>query len=179
MPDRLRAFTSCSRCTDYAAGVHFFLDDYRFEWAWSDPLRYVDMLRRFKCVLTPDFSCYVDMPEPMQRWNVYRGRAVGRIWQMQGLNVIPTLTWGFENSYSFCFDGIPTGSVVALSTVGLMRGKDGQRLFADGAGEAARRLKPSAILAYGEPMEFDDAEASVIWYQSDTALRFKAMKERK
>ncbi|MDR1183740.1 MAG: DUF4417 domain-containing protein, partial [Coriobacteriales bacterium] len=159
IPDRLRTFTSCARCTDHAAGVHFFLDDYRFEWAWSDPLRYVDMLRRFECVLTPDFSCYVDMPEPMQRWNVYRGRAVGRIWQKHGLNVIPTLTWGFEDTYGFCFDGIPTGSVVALSTVGLMRGRDAQRLFVDGASEAARRLEPSALLAYGKQLDFDAAGA--------------------
>ena len=84
-PERLRAFTSCPRCTDPKAGVHFFLDDYRFEGTWSDPVRYVPMLSRFACALTPDFSCYLDMPEPMQRWNVYRGRAVGRMWQDAGL----------------------------------------------------------------------------------------------
>ena len=77
VPERLRAFTSCARATDLKAGVHFFLDDYRFEATWSDPERYASMLSRFACVLTPDFSCYLDMPEPMQRWNVYRGRAVG------------------------------------------------------------------------------------------------------
>ena len=88
VPERLRAFTSCARATDLKAGVHFFLDDYRFEATWSDPERYASMLSRFACVLTPDFSCYLDMPEPMQRWNVYRGRAVGRAWQDMGLCVV-------------------------------------------------------------------------------------------
>lgn len=89
IPERLIAFTSCKRRSDERAGIHFFLDDCRFEWCWSDPMRYVPMLRRFACVFTPDFSVYVDMAMPQQLYNVYRGRTVGRIWQKAGLNVVP------------------------------------------------------------------------------------------
>lgn len=136
LSERLRAFTSCARCSDPKAGVHFFLDDYRFEAVWGDPLRYAPMLSRFACALTPDFSCYLDMPEPMQRWNVYRGRAVGRVWQDAGLRVVPTLTWGEPDTYAFCFEGLPRGSAVALSTVGLMDCR--------GRGSARTAREPSA-----------------------------------
>lgn len=176
-PERLRAFTSCPRCSDPSAGVHFFLDDYRFEGTWSDPMRYVDMLSRFACVLTPDFSCYLDMPEPMQRWNVYRGRAVGRAWQDAGLAVVPTLTWGEPGTYTFAFEGIPKGSTVALSTVGLMDCADGVELFRSGAAEAARRLRPSVVLAYGKRCCFDAHGADVVWYESEMQRRFADMRE--
>ncbi|WP_417142335.1 DUF4417 domain-containing protein [Raoultibacter massiliensis] len=178
-PRRLRAFTSCPRCSDGAAGVHFFLDDYRFEGVWSDPVRYVPMLSRFGCVLTPDFSCYLDMPEPMQRWNVYRSRAVGRIWQDAGLRVVPALTWGDPGTYAFCFDGVPRGSTVALSTVGLMDCAEGIGLFRNGAEEAARRLRPSRVLAYGRECGFDACGAEVLWYGSEMQSRFDAIRERK
>ncbi|MEG0791963.1 MAG: DUF4417 domain-containing protein [Gordonibacter sp.] len=178
-PKRLRAFTSCARCTDERAGVHFFLDDYRFEGTWSNPERYAPMLSRFTCVLTPDFSCYLDMPEPMQRWNVYRGRTVGRAWQDAGLCVVPTLTWGEPNTYAFAFEGIPTGSTVALSTVGLMDCAEGVDLFQQGAAEATRRLHPSVVLAYGKPCDFDAHGATVHWYESEMQTRFEGMRQAK
>ncbi len=179
VPERLRAFTSCARATDPAAGVHFFLDDYRFEGTWSDPERYAPMLSRFGCALTPDFSCYLDMPEPMQRWNVYRGRAVGRIWQDMGLAVVPTLTWGEPGTYAFCFEGVPKGSAVALSTVGLMDCEEGRELFRRGAAEATRRLRPSVVLAYGRRCDFDAHGARVVWYESEMQARFDDLRRQK
>lgn len=52
-------------------GCHFFIDDYQFERLWQRPERYLDVLRGYDCVLTPDFSLYMDMPDPMQQWNRY------------------------------------------------------------------------------------------------------------
>ena len=179
VPERLRAFTSCARATDLKAGVHFFLDDYRFEATWSDPERYASMLSRFACVLTPDFSCYLDMPEPMQRWNVYRGRAVGRAWQDMGLCVVPTLTWGEPNTYHFAFEGIPQGSTVALSAVGLMDCGEGIELFQNGAAEATRRLRPSVVLAYGRRCDFDAGGARGVWYESEMQKRFDRIRDDK
>lgn len=175
---RLRAFTSCPRCTDYAAGVHFFLDDYRFEGTWSDPMRYVEMLARFAFACTPDFSCYLDMPEPMQRWNVYRGRAVGRAWQDAGLLVVPTITWAQPSTFGFCFEGIPAHSTIALSTVGLMNCREGVELFREGADEACKRLMPIRVIAYGKPCGFDANGAEVVWFRSEMQERFESIKAK-
>lgn len=54
--------------------VHFFLDDYQFTRVWTDPDRYVSILQRFKYVLTPDFSLYMDFPKALQIYNHYRNR---------------------------------------------------------------------------------------------------------
>lgn len=56
---------------------HFFIDDYQFERVWARPAAYLECLRGFDCVLTPDFSLYLDMPDAMQRWNRYRSQALG------------------------------------------------------------------------------------------------------
>lgn len=48
-------------------GIHFFIDDYQFQRVWNQPDRYIAPLKRFQCVLTPDFSTYMDMPEATKR----------------------------------------------------------------------------------------------------------------
>lgn len=41
--------------------VHFFLYDYKFEKIWDSPDNYVEKLRQYKGVLSPDFSMYLEM----------------------------------------------------------------------------------------------------------------------
>ena len=43
-------------------GVHFFIDDYQFERLWNDPEKYIEKLKQYAVVATPDFSPYGDMP---------------------------------------------------------------------------------------------------------------------
>lgn len=53
-----------------------FIDDYQFERIWNTPERYVNVLKQYDCVLTPDFSLYMDMPRAMKVWNIYRSRSI-------------------------------------------------------------------------------------------------------
>ena len=143
-------------------GVHFYLDDYQFERVWTSPKRYVNLLRQYACVLSPDFSLYVDMPLAMQVWNTYRSRLLGQYWQDNGINVIPTVSWSDERSYSFCFDGLPCRSVISVSTRGCVRQAEPRKLWQAGMAEAVRRLTPTKILIYGSKIEFDSGGAEVI-----------------
>lgn len=152
-------------------GCHFFIDDYQFERCWNDPRASIGWLKPYDCVLTPDFSLYMDMPLPMQRWNVYRSRALGLIWQREGMAVVPTLSWSTPSSYDFCFDGVPKGSTVAVSTVGVMGDADALAVWRDGMAEAMDRLAPARVLFYGRRPEFDFGEAEVIVYGNATTER--------
>ena len=122
-------------------GCHFFIDDYQFERLWQRPAHYLDVLRPYQCVLTPDFSLYMDMPDAMQQWNRYR-------------------------SYKFCFKGIPRHSTVATSTVGVARDKEAQEVWNDGMREAMRRLEPSRVLLYGKNVGFDFGGCEVVEYEA-------------
>lgn len=129
--------------------VHFFLDDYRFTALWSYPDRYVEMLKRFKYVLAPDFSLYTDFPKALQIYNHYRKHWLGAYWQMNGINVIPTIGWSDKESFEWCFDGEPRNSVVAVSSVGTQKSKESKQKFLDGYMEMVKRLEPTQIIFYG------------------------------
>lgn len=130
--------------------IHFFLDDYRFERVWNRPYKALSFLKAYPLVLTPDFSLYHDWPLTLQLWNTYRSRWCGCFWQTQGLTVIPTVSWGTEESYPFCFTGIPRRSVVAVSVVGVdLRQPLAHHLFVSGYQEMVRQLEPVQLLSYG------------------------------
>lgn len=149
--------------SQHCYGVHFYLDDYQFERVWISPKRYINLLQQYSCVLSPDFSLYTDMPIAMQVWNTYRSRLLGQYWQDNGINVIPTVSWSDERSYSFCFDGLPSRSVISVSTRGCVRQAETRKLWQAGMAETIRRLEPTKILIYGSKIEFDHGDAEVVW----------------
>ncbi len=59
-------FNYAARCQDRInTGIHFFLDDYQFQRLWVMPDYYIPMLKQFKCVMTPDYSIYALVLEPV------------------------------------------------------------------------------------------------------------------
>ncbi len=153
IPDWLVAYRARVRSPKFdfnRAAVHFFLDDYRFETVWARPLRALEHLSKYRILLTPDFSLYADWPLVMQQWNVYRSRWCGRYWQELGYQVIPTVSWSIPESFTFCFEGLPRNSLVAVSALGVNVGEPAQReRFMDGFHEMVERVAPSEVLAFG------------------------------
>lgn len=131
-------------------GVHFFIDDYQFVRVWKQPDVYLGMLRRFQAVCTPDFSTYTDFPKAIQIYNHYRKHWLGAYWQMNGIRVVPTISWAGPDSYEWCFDGEPEGYTVAVSSVGTQNNRETRQLFLDGYREMLTRLQPSKIIMYGQ-----------------------------
>lgn len=130
-------------------GVHFFVDDYQFNRVWTNPNVYVPLLQKFQAVCTPDFSPYADFPKAIQLYNHYRKHWLGAYWQLQGITVIPTITWSDKSTLEWCFDGEPEGGVVALSSLGMARTKESKRWFLDGYEQMMGRLHPTKILWKG------------------------------
>ena len=64
--------------------VHFFLYDYRFERVWKNPDNDIEKLSRYRAVLSPDFSMYLEMAPVMQIYNVFRNRWCGAYWASKG-----------------------------------------------------------------------------------------------
>ena len=44
------------------SGVHFFVDDYRFQHIYDHPQKSLHKFSQYKFLLTPDYSLYADMP---------------------------------------------------------------------------------------------------------------------
>lgn len=161
MPDELLGFNYATGSDEYEKGVHFFIDDYQFERLWRQPKKYFEILSRFDCMLTPDYSLYLDMPMAMKIWNVYRARMLGQMAQDRGIKVIPTLMYAEPDTYQFCFDGLPRHSTYATSTVGVIRDEEAKTIWIEGMNAAIERLEPKNLLIYGSPIEFDYGSINV------------------
>lgn len=148
--DNWISFNYARGCEDPGQhGIHFFIDDYQFMRVWKNPDAYLEMLKKFQAVCTPDFSTYTDFPKAIQIYNHYRKHWLGAYWQENGIKVIPTISWSDEQSFEWCFDGEPVGGMVAVSSVGTQANKETARLFDAGYTEMMRRLKPSHVIMYG------------------------------
>lgn len=142
---------SCRRCDN--KGVHFFIDDYQFERVWQKPDMYIQRLREFACVCSPDFSPYSDFPRAIQIYNHYRKHWLAAYWQEHGITVIPTITWSSPDTLDFIFDGEPVGGIVALSSVGMFDTKEHTRWFMEGYHAMMDLLEPTAIYWKGKVPE--------------------------
>lgn len=129
--------------------VTFFTADYRFEQLWTSPSRFLGYMTPKHVSLTPDFSLYTDHPRAVHLWNIFRSRWLGAYWQRSGLQIVPTVTWADLKSYDYCFLGLPSEAVLAVSTVGVLRRKATVLLWAQGYAEMVRRLRPVQVICSG------------------------------
>ena len=147
-------------------GIHFFNHDYQFERIWTYPDRYLEIVKRWGCMLSPDFSTYLDMMPPQQFYNCYRSRLIGAYYQAQGVKVIPTLQWSSPRSLDYCFKGLQDRGTYAGSTVGISRDKWGRELCICGLTEAVKRLNPETLIVYGKEIDFDFQNTKVVFIKN-------------
>lgn len=138
-------------------GVHFFVDDCRFEDIYRHPQKTLEKFSQYAFVLTPDYSTYADMDPWRQIESIAHSRWCGAFWQEHGLVVIPTVTWSTPFSYRYCFDGIEKGSIVAVGMVGCKRKKSN---FMRGYNTMLDKIQPSAVICFGSP--FAEMQGNII-----------------
>ena len=173
IPSKLIGFNYAKTSKEKNVGIHFYLDDYQFERLWNNPEEYVDILKQYECILSPDFSLYMDMPMPMKIWNIYRSRLIGQYYQSQGIKVIPTLSWAEEETFEFCFEGIPKGSIVSISTIGVKKNKEALKIWQEGMDAMIQEIQPSTILVYGGKLDYNYGNIQVKYYENKVTEKFK------
>ena len=135
----------------------YMIDSYWFEGIYRNPERSLRKLSQYAFLLTPDYSTYADMNPWRQIESVAHSRWCGAYWQSKGLTVIPTISWSTPGSYSYCFDGIPDGAVVAVGMIGCKRNKIG---FMRGYNTMIEKISPKAIICFGTP--FPEMQGHII-----------------
>lgn len=141
-------FDCIGKTTNRNQWIHFYIDDYKFERIWNNLDKYVQTFKKFCGIIGPDFSVYTDMPLAQQIWNLYRNRAISHYLQENDVDVIPNIQWGTEDSYSYCFDGIPTGGTVAISTNGCINDRLDRYYFQKGLEKMLEVINPSTVVNY-------------------------------
>ena len=178
VPSDLIGFNYAKTSKEKKCGIHFFLDDYQFERVWNDPEKYIDVLKEYECILSPDFSLYMDMTMPIKIWNVYRSRQIGAFYQSRGIKVIPTISWAEKETFKFCFQGIPKGSVVAVSTIGVKEHEEALQVWKDGMEEMIKQIEPETIIVYGGKLDFDYGKIKVVYFENKVTEKWSGKEDK-
>lgn len=146
------------RYTDnHKEALMFYEHDIRFRDLLTGVDEFLDELKRFPAIISPDCSLYRDMPLVLQMTNVYLNRQIGHYLHAQGCNVIPNVRWGDERSYKrilpdelpFAFLGIPKRSIISIGTYGCCKSKEDKHHLKEGLKAMLHELEPEVVLVYG------------------------------
>ena len=174
IPEKVVTFSKAmsKAWNDFDCWVVFYEYDRDFERLWNKPKKYLNKLKKFKGVISPDFSLYRDMPLVMQMWNTYRGRALAAWLQSSGVEIIPNIRFGDERTFSFCFDGIEENKTVAVGTHGCIKRNQDNLYFKVGLARMVNRLSPETIIVYGSAPDsifkpYRDMGINIIAFESE------------
>ena len=129
--------------------LHFYMHDKDFSNFLQHPEKYLDEVKEFGGIVSPDPSLYTNMPLAVQLYNSFLNRAVAFFLQKNKVNVIPNVRWGSVPSFKFCFDGLVTRATYAISGYGCTKKKCDKELFKKGLEVMLEKLEPKLILVYG------------------------------
>lgn len=133
--------------------LHFFIDDYQFERIWNYPNKYIPLLNRFEGVISTDFSMFLKMSKAQRIWNCYRNRVMDYWMQSLGLNVVPVVEWAKYSELSWCMDGIPRNSTVAVGFYGTMKDVRSRYGLLKGIERICTELSPHTLVCYGKEIK--------------------------
>lgn len=174
VPNKIVTFSKAmsQKWNDFDYWVVFYEHDQKFEKLWKNPKKYLNKLKKFRGVISPDFSLYRNMPLCMQVWNTYRGRALASWFQENGIEVIPNVRFGDERTYSFCFDGIEKNKTVSVGTHGCIKKKEDKVFFKVGLAQMVHKLSPETIIVYGRVPDsifkpYKDIGIKIIAFESE------------
>ena len=156
IPKGLVPFSQRSQDREHENFVCFYENDVNFRKILTNTEDFVDDLKLFPGIITPDCSLYIDAPLVVQLTGIYLNRAVGYYLKKQGLYVIPNIRWGDERTYTteifrekVAFLGVDKHSIVSIGTYGQIKSAESKRIFREGLIAMLDTLEPKVVLVYG------------------------------
>lgn len=149
IPDELVLFSKAKNFYINKKWICFYEDDSKIECIWNSPRKYLEIMKRARGVILPDFSIFRDMPLVQQNWNIYRSRAIGTWLESKGVEIIPNLRWADSRTYETCCLGIKENSTIAIGTHGIVKKTEERKQLIQGLDYVIDRLSPKNIVIYG------------------------------
>lgn len=149
IPKGLLPFSKVRTCKDKHRYVHFYMFDKEFSRVLTATTRYLDDLKQYDGVITPDCSMLIHQSPCLQQTNTYMNRAIGFYLQKNGIPVIPNIRWSDESSFEYCFLGVPKHTIVSVSTHGCIRSREQRSMFKIGMEAMLSELRPSSVIVHG------------------------------
>lgn len=169
---------------DYRIGafVHCYIDDPKFdgerEGIWKRPEKFYEVVSHFEGMLGIDFSTNADFPEPVKRFQFHRMRTMEYGANVRGLALVPNARWGTEETWPYCFDGLPEGKPLSVGTVASgLRELENRPVFEAGLRLLVKQKHPSALVVVGSANysvfdELRDQGVKIVQIDGDTSRHF-------
>lgn len=145
-------------------GLHFFVSDYSFAQSlWYDLYQKTISLRRFDLLFAPDYSFYVNPDYSfISAQGIYRNRFITAYWQKCKLNVVPVASHGSVDTFSWCYEGLPERSIIAVGNETVhLTDHASVTLWQWSVRELEAQKRPTLILVYGKRIEIPGIKTPV------------------
>jgi hypothetical protein len=144
--------------------VDFFIDDDLFEGFWNHPEMSFNNLKKFEGIVTTDYSMYPELLPGQNIWNCTRNRVMAYYLQANGFDVVPVASWCENDDFDWCFDGLPVGGSIAISTNGCKSSPYSKRIFLEGVEILQEKKKPSHLIVCGREMKELEKFDNIYYY---------------
>ena len=176
LPEGLARFDKITETTDRNRFVSMFQHDPRLPWhgdeaPWLNIDGQAKKLLGFAGVIAPDYSVFPDMDLAPQFWNVYKNRVMSRFLRELGHLVIPCVQWADEPTFEFCFRGLPKRSIVAVSSIGCLKGLISAESFRVGYDRMVKAIDPEAVVFNGREPDVELDGPPRFYYDARTGDR--------
>ncbi len=150
LPKDMIPFAKVRSSTNKRQYVHFYQHDKEFSVVLTATKRYLDLLKMYDGVITPDCTMMINQSPCLLQTNTYMNRAVGFYLQKNGIPVIPNIRWSDESSFEYCFLGVHKGSMVSVSTHGCIKSKEQKHMFRIGLEAMLDQIQSKVVLVHGK-----------------------------
>ncbi len=154
IPKDIIPFDKAKRAPNKRAYVHFYLHDTKFQSVLQCTSKYLDLLKQFDGVISPDPTLLIGQQDYLQQTNTYLNRAVAFYLQKNGIPVIPNVRWSDESSFAYCFTGVPKESIVSVSTHGCIHTREQKEVFKKGLSKMIEVLHPTNVIVHGKMPDY-------------------------
>lgn len=171
IPDDIKAFyrlkkSSKQNLKDTVA--HFYTQDSNFEQVWKKPHAYIEIFRRYKAILSTDYSILSNMVEIQRFWNDFRNKLLAAFYQKWNVPVIASPSWSDDlHNIERYMEGWPHNSIIAINSTGVCHDKKARHTWLDGYWAMMDILNPSHILRYGGFIEGENVEISTYYVNNN------------
>ncbi len=129
--------------------LHFYINDNRFPSVVLDPAGAMSQISQFAATIGPDISPYASHTVYMRATSIWYGKAVTALWQGHGIKTVPNVRWLFDCDLDYALCGVPTESILSVSTLGVASTKDKRSCLRRGIRRIINEKKPIKLLVHG------------------------------
>lgn len=165
------------------AYIHCYTDDQYFdgprEGIWAKPEQFFSAASHFDGILGIDFSVYADFPDQLKRYQFHKMRVMEHAANYRCIQTIPNARWSTPETWSYCFDALPTNGMLAIGSVGSgLRFALNRPLFDAGLCELVKRKNPKCLIVVGSTnypifTEIAKQGIEIVQFDGETCSYFK------